>query len=535
MSIIILVEYIINFILLLLFYMHMFQLNSYSFKSHIRWIGQNKDKITIHTLLILLPTLFVLFNTYILNIASCLILLLNLIYAIPDKKAKVSFKITNRVIRLFITQIILILLILSIKGISYHLLFKLGIITLLTPILFLIANFINLPLERVGKQRYINEAKKILKSMPNLIVIGVTGSYGKTSVKNFLTKILSSKYEVLTTPQNYNTPMGVVKTIRENLKATHQIFICEMGARNIGEIKEICDIVNPTLGIITSVGPQHLETFKSIENISKTKFELADYIIKNNGKVFLNFDNEYILKHVNKLYSNSENTEISESLIKYGSNNNSLDYSAYSFDSSSKGLSFKVKSKHANENDINETLSLDNIQFNTKLIGKHNIVNLTGAIAIANYLKVPSKSIALRIKEINSVEHRLQVISKGKLTIIDDSYNSNPISSKSALDTLNEFKGLKIIVTPGLVELGKEEKKYNFEFGKYMTKICDYIFLVGEEHYKPILDGINSEKFDENKVFIVKSPQEAIKKISTFKTNKQINILLENDLPDNYN
>ena len=343
--------------------------------------------------------------------------------------------------------------------------------------------------------------------MPNLIVIGVTGSYGKTSVKNFLVKTLSAKYEVLTTPKNYNTTMGVVKTIREELKPIHQIFVCEMGATKIGDIKEICDIVNPKFGVITSIGPQHLESFKTIENIIKTKFELYDSVNKNGGITFLNYDNEYLAKQ------NKSNT------LAYGINNEKLDYNAYNLKSSSQGLSF----------------SINNVDFKTKLIGRHNIVNITGAIAVANYLEIPLDRLVPRVREFKSVEHRLQLISKGNLNIIDDAYNSNPVSSKSAIDTLSEFDGTKIIVTPGLIELGGDEEKYNFEFGEYMCDVCDYIFLVNSTISKYVLNGINSKKYNNDKIFMVNSPQEAVMQITNFGLNDKITVLLENDLPDNYN
>ena len=156
--------------------------------------------------------------------------------------------------------------------------------------MILIADIVNKPINHMINKKYINEAKKIINGMPNLIVIGVTGSYGKTSTKNFLYKLLSSKYNVLMTPKNYNTTLGVTMTIRNELKATHEIFICEMGATRVNDIKEICDIVKPKYGIITSVGPQHLESFKTIENVIKTKFELADSIPQE-GLVLLNYDN----------------------------------------------------------------------------------------------------------------------------------------------------------------------------------------------------------------------------------------------------
>lgn len=125
----------------------------------------------------------------------------------------------------------------------------------------IVANVINHPMEAGINQHYINDAVRKLKSVPELTVIGVTGSYGKTSVKFYLQTLLQEKYNVLVTPESFNTPMGVVRTIRGSLKPTTEIFVCEMGARHVGDIKEICDMVHPDHGVITSIGPQHLETF----------------------------------------------------------------------------------------------------------------------------------------------------------------------------------------------------------------------------------------------------------------------------------
>ena len=503
MEIIIKIELIANLILLLLFYMHMFQLNSYFLKKYGNWMKVNIKKILLRSINIIIPTLILLFNNNIARIISIIILAISILANLPKSKAKIPLKFTNRVIRMFITQAILITIICIISN-NY---ITFGVLNIIAFGLCIIANIINYPIEYGIRKHYINDAKKILKNMPNLIVIGVTGSYGKTSVKNFLVKTLSAKYEVLTTPKNYNTTMGVVKTIREELKPIHQIFVCEMGATKIGDIKEICDIVNPKFVVITSIGPQHLESFKTIENIIKTKFELYDSVNKNGGITFLNYDNEYLAKQ------NRSNT------LAYGINNEKLDYNAYNLKSSSQGLSF----------------SINNVDFKTKLIGRHNIVNITGAIAVANYLEIPLDRLVPRVREFKSVEHRLQLISKGNLNIIDDAYNSNPVSSKSAIDTLSEFDGTKIIVTPGLIELGGDEEKYNFEFGEYMCDVCDYIFLVNSTISKYVLNGINSKKYNNDKIFMVNSPQEAVMQITNFGLNDKITVLLENDLPDNYN
>ena len=179
--------------------------------------------------------------------------------------------------------------------------------------------------------------------------------------------------------------------------------------------------------------------------------------------------------------------------------------------------------------------SIKNMQFKTRLIGRHNITNLTGAIAVANYLEISLDRLVPRVKEIKSVKHRLQLISRENFNIIDDAYNSNPISSKSAIDTLSEFEGVKIIVTPGLIELGGDEEKFNYEFGKYMCDVCDYIFLVNSTISKYVLNGISLKEFNKNKVFMVNSPQEAVKQITSWGLNDKVTILLENDLPDNYN
>ncbi len=380
MKIVIIVEYVINLTLLLIFSMHMFQLNSYFFKKHMHWMKKNIKKVVLQVLLVLIPSGLLLINNIVTDIVAIVILGISIFYNIPKGKSKISLKLTSRVKRMFVTELILIVIGILIFGIDKFIWQKLAILNILSPIICNIVNLINSPIEYRVRKWYINDAKKILKSMPNLTIIGVTGSYGKTSVKNFLDKTLSSKYEVLITPKNYNTTMGVVKTIRENLKPTHQIFVCEMGATKLGDIKEICDLVNPKIGVITSIGPQHLESFKSIENVIKTKFELADSVKANNGVVFLNYNNEYIAK---------QNPDMK--VIKYGVENKDLDYNAYNLMSSSNGLTFKLLDKDNNNKEI---------EFKTKLIGKHNIINITAAIAVANYLGINIEKTVPKIREI---------------------------------------------------------------------------------------------------------------------------------------
>lgn len=221
-----------------------------------------------------------------------------LAYFYKPRQAKTPLVYTKRIVRMLITSGIIMLVLLAAAVILWggrRILFPVVLFGTyaLTPLIILLANFINKPVEKAINHGFIKEAQQILADMPDLKIIGITGSFGKTSVKYYLTTLLQAKYDVLMTPQNYNTTLGVVRTIRENLRATHEVFVCEMGARNVGDIKEICDLVHPQFGVVTAVGEQHLESFKTLDNIKKTKFELPNSLPEN-GMAFLNGDDENI-------------------------------------------------------------------------------------------------------------------------------------------------------------------------------------------------------------------------------------------------
>ena len=195
--------------------------------------------------------------------------------------------------------------------------------------------------------------------MPSLHKVGITGSYGKTSMKFYLSELLGSQYETLKTPESFNTPMGVTITIRRDLRPTHEYFICEMGARRVREINELCEIAHPHDGIITSVGPQHLETFKSVENVLNTKFELADSVQASGGKIYLNGDNELIRSKAPQ-YKNA---------VLYGLHE-SCHYKGSDVSVSDKGTEFTVTAPDGSS-----------CRYTTKLLGEHSVQNLLGAIA----------------------------------------------------------------------------------------------------------------------------------------------------------
>jgi len=507
--------FFINLNLTMFFYLHMYQLNSYQALSHFNWIKSKlRQDILFRNIWLLFPIILCFINNSTLLITGTILSYAVMFFINRKKKYKKPLVYTDRLTRLLGTMGIFNLVV-TMVAMMYLTLWQVCVIlavwTFLLPFIIMGANLINLPLEKHINNKFIKEAKNILKGMPELKIVGITGSYGKTSTKYFLNKLLSTKYNVVMTPGNYNTTLGVVRTIREKINATHEIFLCEMGARHVGDIKEICDLVKPNFGIISSIGPQHLETFFNIDNIVNTKFELADSINKE-GKIFLNYGNEYI-----------KNKECKNNVISYGVEINGVNFSAENVMVNSKGSSFTVRNS---KGEVQE--------FRTKLIGRHNVENITGAIAVANELGIPMEELVYAVKTLEAVPHRLELIRGNNYTIIDDAYNSNPVGAKMALDTLSCFEGCKIVITPGMVELGACQDDLNKEFGVNMSKVADYIVLVGKDQTKAIYEGIISENFNEKNVFIANSFEEGIAWIRELKVDKEKFVLLENDLPDNY-
>lgn len=511
----------VTFWMVMRYNLHMFQLNGYKNREHITWLKKNWRRQTILLASGVLGIVELFLNNQVLVTVFTVVFLILwaivLRYYIYLKKTNNKKKLvfTKRAQRQVVTDILIsvILLLAAIVFLGYpHAVGAMGILISLQLVQLLPVNIVNRPVEKAVSDYFIRDAKKKLKSVPGLTVIGVTGSYGKTSVKYYLQTLLQEKYSVLITPESYNTPMGVVKTIRGLLKPTHEIFVCEMGARHVGDIREICDIVHPGHGVITSVGPQHLETFFSMENIQKTKFELAD-ALPQDGMLFLNGDNSYIKEYSEK-YENKIFYQSREKAPGYVTSNVSL---------SQLGTEFTVTAPNG-----------ESESFQMRLIGEHNIINVVGAIAVAHSLGISLKELKVPVRRLQPVAHRMQMLEKGAVTIIDDAYNSNPIGSKAAVETLAMFDGVKILVTPGMVELGKEEEEFNYKFGTYAAKCCDYILLVGRKHTEPIKRGVLDSGFSEEKCLVYETLQDALNYAYAIKEAGHKYILLENDLTDNY-
>ena len=388
------------------------------------------------------------------------------------------------------------------------------LITIFSWFFILFSNFLLIPVEKGIQKRYINDAKRILRSMPGLKIIGITGSYGKTSTKNYLTRILEEEYDVLMTPGSFNTPMGVVRTVREYLKPYNQIFVCEMGAKQNGDIKEICDIVHPEMGIVTAVGPMHLETFKTLDNVCSTKFELVDSL-PSDGFAAVNNDFDMC----------AGREVLNTKAVRYGiTNPEGCDYIATDIRYTPNGTSFVIKGKDGFK-----------LELETRLLGESNVSDILGAVVIAHKIGIAPEKIRYAVATLQQVEHRLSMKqTPGGVTIIDDAFNSNPVGSKMAIDVLTHFKGGKrIIVTPGMIELGTKQYDLNREFGRHIGDNLDIAIIVGEYNRKAIMDGIQETGFESENLHLADSFNEAQQILGRILSSGDT-VLYENDLPDTF-
>ena len=380
------------------------------------------------------------------------------------------------------------------------------------PFLVALAGLIVLPVEKWINGRFLRDAGRRLLADDNLIRIGITGSYGKTSVKFILKTILEEKYNVLATPGSFNTPMGLTRIIRERLDPSCQVFIGEMGARHKRDIRDLCRLVKPTIGILTSIGPQHLDTFKTIDNIKNTKYDLIRLLPRSGYAIFCDDGGM-----VSELYAA---TDKPKAIV--GREGDDLWADGITLTPEGSAFDLHIGRKQT-------------IHCTTRLLGKYSINNILLAAACAVYLGLSPEMIRRGISRLEPVEHRLQLVSrKDGITVIDDAFNSNPSGASQALEVLSAFDGRKIIVTPGMVELGADEDRYNYEFGRQMASCVDEAYLIGRKHTEPIQKALLENGFDSEHIHICDSLNEASHMLAASGQKGDV-ILYENDLPDHYN
>lgn len=515
--------------------LHMLQQNLYNENNrYIKWNIKNITQFLNIEIIAIFLAAFGLFIVYDLRFYSLLSQLAILaIYLISilvwykklrSEQTKKPLVYTKRIKRLITTTTILylipIILMFIHKSNNQYVWFILLILicmVYLNALIVFIANIINYPIERIVYNFYKRKAQNKLKSMPNLKIVGITGSYGKTSSKNILSDILNIKYNALPTPKNLNTYNGLIMTVNNHMDKFTEIFIAEMGAYVKGEIKGLCHLVKPQYGILTRIGTAHLESFGSEQNIVDAKFELIESLPQD-GIGVLNKDD---LKQVN--YNLKNKCKI----VWIGIDNEDAEVRATNIKCSYKGTIFDLVLKNNDKT----------YKFETKLLGKHNVYNILAAIALGLEFGIEIPDLQTAVKGVRPIEHRLELKRLGNFYMIDDAYNSNPTGAKNATEVLNMMPGIKIVVTPGMIELGKKEDEYNEKFGEQIADVSDYVVLIGEEKTKPIRKGLKSKNFNPDNIVIYNDVREAYKFINSIKSNtkEEVYALFENDLPDTYN
>lgn len=504
---------------------HMLQLNSYRIERYLRWLRQEPHR-SIHpgpigalALLLLWP--WVSPTTMAVVWSLVFLVLFQTRDRTPRKKKLV---ITSRVSRLLAAHTALVagmatLVCLAFAAAGYSgflgFLLSLSISAVVSPWLTASANALMQPIERAVARRYYHDARRILSQYPNLLRIGITGSYGKTSTKFILQQCLSARYNTLATPESYNTTLGVIRVIRTLLRPIHDIFIVEMGARQQGDIQEICELVHPRIGIITAIGEQHLETFHDLATIAKTKLELFE-ALPADGLAFYNADDENLAAAAKPR---------GPRYVSYGIDATDANYRATELVSSRKGTEFNVR-----------TPSGDSLRFRTRLLGRHNLYNILAGISVGIESGLSLAELVPVIASLKPAPHRLEARQTASgITILDNAFSSNPRGAKSSLEVLAAIEGeRKIMITPGMVELGSREYALNKVFGAQAADVCDHIVLVGPKRAVAIREGLLEAGYPEDHIYIAADLKDGQNHLDSMVKAGDV-ILYENDLPDTYN
>jgi len=391
------------------------------------------------------------------------------------------------------------------------------VLFLIAPLILVIGNVIMTPVEAFFRRRFVNRARQALADV-NPVVIGITGSYGKTSTKTYLAHILNGRFHAYPTPKSYNTLMGVCVAINNDIAGHHNIdyFICEMGAYVPGEIRQICDLVHPSISIVVEVGPQHLERFGTLENIATAKYEIIKALPQDGVGVF-NWDNPHIRAMAQRGYPD---TRLTISIDPASD----ARFVASDIRESLAGLEFTVTDHQTKTTE----------PFTTPLLGQHNVTNILLATAVAVQAGMSLREIALRVRTLQPAESRLtrQVSAQG-ITIINDAYSANPVGVVHALRVLSlHEEGRRLLITPGMVELGALMESENHKLGEIAADHATDVILVGKQT-APIKDGLLSAGFPPNRLMTVDTLGESVQ---WYQSNLKAGdtVLFLNDLPDTY-
>jgi UDP-N-acetylmuramoyl-tripeptide--D-alanyl-D-alanine ligase len=378
------------------------------------------------------------------------------------------------------------------------------------------ANILLKPLQNKINRRYAQRARRSLSEWDPLVV-GITGSYGKTTTKFCVGAVLEADRPTLVTPDSYNSFLGVIRTINEHLQSRHRAFVVEMGMFRRGDITELCELVHPTVGVITAIGPMHLERLGSIEAIASAKAELLD-ALPPDGHFVTNADDSRCLELAARAHA---------PVTLFGIENQSAQVLARDIRLADGRTTFKLHLDGPHS---------PSISISAGLLGSHNVSNLLAAAAVGRVLGVSPKRIAEGLARVEAPAHRLQPIHnrRASIVVIDDAYNSNPDGAAAALEVLRDHPASRrLLVTPGMVELGELEGELNRRFGEHAATVCDLAILVGPTRTIPIREGLAAAGMDPASVHVVRDITEATALLGRLTRAGDV-VLFENDLPDTY-
>jgi UDP-N-acetylmuramoyl-tripeptide--D-alanyl-D-alanine ligase len=389
------------------------------------------------------------------------------------------------------------------------------LVVVATPELIFVADTVVKPIQTLDNRRFVQRAERKLGEISPL-VIGITGSFGKTTTKACVAEVAELRGPAYATPASFNTYLGVVRAINEGLTTRHRTFIAEMGAYRRGDVAELCELVHPTVGILTAIGPAHLERFGSLDEIEKAKGELAE-ALPADGTFVTSADDERCLRAAQRtgarvvLFSTAGAAD--------------AELTAHDIEMAEGTTRFMLRGRDGEE-----------VVVRSKLLGRHNVANLLAAAAAGTSLGMSLDAIGRALARVTPPAHRLAPIlnRQAGIVVIDDAYNSNPVGAAAALEVLASHQAeRRLLVTPGMVELGEREAEENERFGQHAAEVCDLVVLVGEERSRPIRAGLDAASFPGDRIHVVANASEA-EALLARTTRRGDVVLFENDLPDLY-
>lgn len=508
-------------------YVHVLQMGRYQLPAYRHWMSKNRDRLLKENVLLAfvaailslyLPvflSMFIKVETVRQAVANWLALALfagaaGFIawrdYNLPTKK---PFVMTHRVRRFTAVLAVLCLLAASIfRAVTIPPYFLFAAMPYMVELTAAIIN----PYEAKVNAGFFKSARQRIRKHPHLTTIGITGSFGKTNVKFILRDMLSKKYNVLATPASFNTAMGISRVVNDDLTDEHEIFIAEMGATHVGDIKELVELVRPQYGILTSIGKRHLDTFGSLENIASTKYELIQGLPKEGGFAVFGSGDDYI----DRLYAMCKKDKCRVSLDPA----EDAWVHAEGISYSERGTSFALRFGEE-----------EPIECTTPLLGSYNVKNILLAAALARKLEVPVEQITEAIADLKPIEHRLQ-LTEEDLNVIDDTLNEDPDGAFEALRVLQQMPGQRIVVTPGIGDLGPQETDINYALGTVMADSADAVILVGSRNsQRGLRRGLLQSGFSRSMLHTVEDMDDASELLEEISENGDT-VLFESHIAD---